>query len=217
MKTKCLIVLAALLLIGAALLFYRNNSIKEDMIYSVSLLDMKTQKEKEENHFISRVDALNQAYTLFLEGLGINLRSSEITMYINLYKDAKNKDTYNWLVSWYNKETMESYSCTISASEDKVVNLFVVEERKLLSSSEEHKASYTQEEVLEVVQNFLNVLGKEVHQYRVVEVAPEYDYTDHYKKYFFSNEQEKTDRFYMEIDMNQKLIISYEIDPGDTK
>ncbi|MDO5292329.1 MAG: hypothetical protein Q4F05_06215 [bacterium] len=217
MKTKLYITLAMLLFIVPALVFYRSNSIHQNVIYNVSILDTKDQKEKPQNYFITRVDALNQAYTLFLEGLGINLRSSEITMYINLYKDMEHKNSYNWLVSWYNKKTMESYTCTISASEDKVINLFVVEEREIFPTLEEEKKAYSSKEVQEVVQRFLSVLGKDEAEYQITEVDPQYSYEHYYNKYLFINKEDEKDKFYMEIDMSQKLIISYEIDPGDEK
>lgn len=207
MKNKLFILLCIGLLFGAGMFGIYKYQIKENVIYSQSILDTKTAEQKASDTYITRVEAIQEAYQVFEEGIGISVKSSDLVMYINLYKES---DNYVWIMSWYGESTAESYSCTIAADTGEIRNLYVVEPENHSETNKSHGLS--QEEVIALVKPLLKVMEIDWNDYNI-EMQGTLNKDDaclQYSRCRFVNKENSKDTFSIELDGKRKCIVSYE-------
>ncbi|MDD5936198.1 MAG: hypothetical protein PUC65_11685 [Clostridiales bacterium] len=128
---------------------------KENYLYPIN--SIPENRISESNQKITRRDAVKKAYDLFESLYGVNLKSSEKQMYINLYKDEQKEQPYQWVMSWYDYETKENYTLTLDAMEGHVQYLYAgIRETK---TAEKHPQSMTFPDIQTLVNEFVNGIG----------------------------------------------------------
>lgn len=213
MKQKLFILLGILVLSVASSYFYHKSSIRENVLYLETVLrEVDDEVALVQPEYISRTKAINTAYSIFSEGLGIQLLNETMITYINLYTDLEDYGTYKWFMSWYNEMTSDYYSCTINASDGKILSLYsdVMSDEDLNLEQEEQTVS--QEEFMEAVVPFLKAAYISMSQYYVIQESgfDKNEVVEDFKRCIFVNRVDKTDQFVIEIDERTKRIRSYE-------
>lgn len=204
MKNKWIYIgIFALFIIGG-ILYKKQNFLEEDTLYSQSILKNEDIQQRANSNYISRVEAIGRAYDIYREGLGINLYSPEITMYINLYHDTA-RDEYQWLMSWYRESNLDSYCCTISAEEGQILSVYVNEK------NDSNLNAYSGEEHID---KFLNVLGYNLSDYIVKSKKYKIKEENQEKvlvQYSYVNQQDSSNQFIVEWEQSTGLITTFEV------
>ena len=213
MKQKLFILLGMLALGLGSTYLYHEGSIRENVLYKETVLrKVDEEAERVRPEAISRTQAINTAYSVFSEGLGVQLLNENIIMYINLYTDPEDDDIYKWFMSWYNELTSDYYSFTINASDGRIISLYSDEMSNEDLVLEEEEQTVSREEFMEAVVPFLKAINISMSQYYVVQEnsMDQHEVVEDFKRCIFVNRLDKTDQFVIEIDEQTKRIRSYD-------
>ncbi len=193
-----------------ALLFLNQAyGIQEDTLYNESILEGKNTLKEPNGAFVTREDAIQEAYHVFGQGLNISLMDSDLSMHMNLYCDREGPNTYQWVMSWQREVVLDTYSCTINALTGEVLTVYV-----LKGNHEEVKRNnqtWTKDTIMKKVTPFLDVIGIDSSEYEIQleENTPEL-MGDSYQSCIFINKRQKKQEFRMEINEETREIASFE-------
>lgn len=215
MKHRLFLLLGMIAFVVGSSYLYHECSIREDVLYLETVLrEVEDETEQVQPEFISRAKAINIAYTTFSEGLGIQLLKENVITYINLYTDTEEYETYKWFMSWYNEMTGDYYSCTINASDGKILSLYSDEMSAEIYElkPDQKEQTVNQEEFMAVVVPFLQAIDISMSHYYVVQGSgmDHNEVVDDFTRCIFVNRADKTDQFILEMNEQTKSIRSYE-------
>ena len=216
MKNKLLcLILVGVLIFGGVSWYYCFN-LQENVIYSQSVLNTTQPGNMSHNSFaVTRVQAINKAYDVFEQGLGICLYDSDITMHINLYRDQP-YNNYQWVMSWYEEGGAATYSCTISADSGKILNLYAIKANSEKKNEIELYDQALQEEKTGV---FLKSVGVNLNNYKLekVEFISEEAMQNSYVISRYRNLNDETDVFDIEWNQQIGMVQAYEVRTGKSE
>ena len=209
MKNHYVLLIISIGAIIGIMILQNRYMIKENTLYSQSTLIDYDVQIQENQEIMTRTEAIDKVRRAFLEGLGIDLSAPDITMYINLYKETQNQSSYKWVMSWYDAERLTTYSCTIAASDGRILSLYNGDGDS--KSELEEDEGLSQEEVLDIIEPFMIAIEIDWKEY---ELAMQGNVTeDHatfkYRSCEFINKSNPEDKLVIELDGRRKSIKAY--------
>lgn len=212
MKRIVAIVAGIVVFLGAAVLLHRTYGIQENVLYNEKLLGVE-EKEQQEDSLVTRMQAMEQAYAIFGQGIGVSLLDSDMTMNINLYYDKSEQGAYKWSMTWLRESTLESYSCIIDVMTGELCGLYVSEIQQ--ESTQEISDALTKKEARKIIRPFLEVIGIREEDYTMKAHPKRISFDQSiYRRYVFKD-KEGVERFLIEIDESTKKIILFQKTTGE--
>lgn len=161
-KRIMMILMATILVLFIA---YMNNKYyyREDHLYWEESL--QGEQLTTGSQFITRRTAIQKAYDIFRKEYGVDLTSSNIEMYVNLYKDIEDSGSYNWLMSWYDYEKKENYTFTIDAINGEILYLYAGKRGSNVAKSNPESLTYP--EITLLIDELAGHLGISMEQFQL--------------------------------------------------
>ena len=102
MKSKIIILALVVILIGLFSMFNITNSypFKENVLYNQDDISGYNETQTESSNLVNRNEAIKIAKYYIGNILGNDLSEEDNKMYVNLYRNDSNADSYYWNISW---------------------------------------------------------------------------------------------------------------------
>ena len=147
MKVKITIVVFALLSIVMFFFFNIKYPYKENVLYSQNDIKNYDEKQSKSSNLINRDEAIKIAKYYIEDILGNDLDSDDNKMYVNLYRNDSNADSYYWNISW----SRPNLSCGVEINTiNKQINNIYVNKNFDWNNNKSESLLLSQNEVLEI-------------------------------------------------------------------
>ena len=211
MKIKIIVVVLALLL-GTIYLFLNiDYPYTENVLYSEKDVKNYNENQSGSSNLINRNEAIKIAKYYIEDILGNDLDSDDSKIYVNLYKNDSNSESYYWNISW----SRPSLSCGVEINtinreiNDIYVNKYI---DKDINNNPDISTNLTKNEILEIVRDLVTALGFDLDSYNL-SVSDVNNYNYNYKVCTFTKKNDKNDKFVIDIYSKEKFITRYRRNP----
>ena len=209
MKVKITIVVFALLSIVMFFFFNIKYPYKENVLYSQNDIKNYDEKQSKSSNLINRDEAIKIAKYYIEDILGNDLDSDDNKMYVNLYKNDRQAESYYWNISW----SSPNLSCGIEINTiNKQINNIYVSRDFNQGDNKVNTTLLNQYEVLDIVENFVEALGFDLNIYKLDTNNMNYN-IDGNQICTFVNKNNPEDRFEIDISITGKFITRYVRNP----
>ena len=209
MKIKIIVVVLALLFSTIFLFFNIDYPYRENVLYSQR--DVKNYNENQvgSSNLINRNEAIKIAKYYIEDILGNDLDSDDSKIYVNLYKNDSNSESYYWNISW----SSPTLSCGIEINTiNKQINNIYVNKNFDWNNNKSESLLLSQNEVLEIANTLIVALGFDLDTYKLD--AQHINFSDEgYQICTFINKNNREDRFAIYISPTEKYIARYVRNP----
>lgn len=209
MKIKIIFVVLALLFSTLFLFFNIDYPYRENVLYSQR--DVKNYNENQvgSSNLINRNEAIKIAKYYIEDILGNDLDSDDSKIYVNLYKNDSNSESYYWNISW----SSPTLSCGIEINTiNKQINNIYVNKNFDWNNNKSESLLLSQNEVLEIANTLIVALGFDLDTYKLD--AQHINFSDEgYQICTFINKNNREDRFAIYISPTEKYIARYVRNP----
>ena len=209
MKVKITIVVFALLSIVMFFFFNIKYPYKENVLYSQNDIKNYDEKQSKSSNLINRDEAIKIAKYYIEDRLGNDLDSDDNKMYVNLYRNDSNADSYYWNISW----SRPNLSCGVEINTiNKQINNIYVNKNFDWNNNKSESLLLSQNEVLEIANTLIVALGFDLDTYKLD--AQHVNFSDEgYQICTFINKNNREDRFAIYISPTEKYIARYVRNP----
>ena len=212
MKIKIIFVVLALLFSTLFLFFNIDYPYRENVLYSQR--DVKNYNENQvgSSNLINRNEAIKIAKYYIEDILGNDLDSDDSKIYVNLYKNDSNSESYYWNISW----SRPNLSCGVEINtinreiNDIYVNKYI---DKDINNNPDISTNLTKNEILEIVRDLVTALGFDLDSYNL-SVSDVNNYNSNYKVCTFTKKNDPSDKFVIDIYSKNKFITRYRRNPS---
>ena len=212
MKIKIIFVVLALLFSTLFLFFNIDYPHRENVLYSQR--DVKNYNENQvgSSNLINRNEAIKIAKYYIEDILGNDLDSDDSKIYVNLYKNDSNSESYYWNISW----SRPNLSCGVEINtinreiNDIYVNKYI---NKDINNNPEISTNLSKSEILEIVRDLVTALGFDLDSYNL-SVSDVNNYNYNYKVCTFTKKNDPNDKFVIDIYSKNKFITRYRRNPS---
>ena len=212
MKIKIIVVVLALLFSTLFLFFNIDYPYRENVLYSQR--DVKNYNENQvgSSNLINRNEAIKIAKYYIEDILGNDLDSDDSKIYVNLYKNDSNSESYYWNISW----SRPSLSCGVEINtinreiNDIYVNKYI---DKNINNDPNISTNLTKDEILDIVRDLVQALGFDLKSYNL-SVSDVNNYNYNYKVCTFTKKIDPNDKFAIDIYSKNKFITRYRRNPS---
>ncbi len=211
MKIKIIVVVLALLL-GTIYLFLNiDYPYTENVLYSEKDVKNYNENQSGSSNLINRNEAIKIAKYYIEDILGNDLDSDDSKIYVNLYKNDSNSESYYWNISW----SRPSLSCGVEINtinreiNDIYVNKYI---DKNINNDPNISTNLTKDEILDIVRDLVQALGFDLKSYNL-SVSDVNNYNYNYKVCTFTKKNDKNDKFVIDIYSKEKFITRYRRNP----
>lgn len=212
MKIKIIVVVLALLL-GTIYLFLNiDYPYTENVLYSEKDVKNYNENQSGSSNLINRNEAIKIAKYYIEDILGNDLDSDDSKIYVNLYKNDSNSESYYWNISW----SRPSLSCGVEINtinreiNDIYVNKYI---NKDINNNPEISTNLSKSEILEIVRDLVTALGFDLDSYNL-SVSDVNNYNYNYKVCTFTKKNDPNDKFVIDIYSKNKFITRYRRNPS---
>ena len=212
MKIKIIVVVLALLL-GTIYLFLNiDYPYTENVLYSQRDVKNYNENQSGSSNLINRNEAIKIAKYYIEDILGNDLDSDDSKIYVNLYKNDSNSESYYWNISW----SRPSLSCGVEINtinreiNDIYVNKYI---NKDINNNPEISTNLSKSEILEIVRDLVTALGFDLDSYNL-SVSDVNNYNYNYKVCTFTKKNNPNDKFVIDIYSKNKFITRYRRNPS---
>ena len=212
MKIKIIVVVLALLL-GTIYLFLNiDYPYTENVLYSEKDVKNYNENQSGSSNLINRNEAIKIAKYYIEDILGNDLDSDDSKIYVNLYKNDSNSESYYWNISW----SRPSLSCGVEINtinreiNDIYVNKYI---DKDINNNPDISTNLTKNEILEIVRDLVTALGFDLDSYNL-SVSDVNNYNYNYKVCTFTKKNDPNDKFVIDIYSKNKFITRYRRNPS---
>ena len=195
MKIKIIVVVLALLFSTIFLFFNIDYPYRENVLYSQR--DVKNYNENQ----VGSSNLINR-----------NEASDDSKIYVNLYKNDSNSESYYWNISW----SRPNLSCGVEINtinreiNDIYVNKYI---NKDINNNPEISTNLSKSEILEIVRDLVTALGFDLDSYNL-SVSDVNNYNYNYKVCTFTKKNDPSDKFVIDIYSKNKFITRYRRNPS---
>ena len=184
-------------------------SFKENVLYTQNDVSGYNENEKENNNLVNRNEAIKTAKNYIGNILGNDLSEEDNKMYVNLYKNDRQAESYYWNISW----SSPNLSCGIEINTiNKQINNIYVSRDFNQGDNKLNTTLLNQYEVLDIVENFVEALGFDLNIYKLDTNNMNYN-IDGNQICTFVNKNNPEDRFEIDISITGKFITRYVRNP----
>ena len=212
MKIKIIVVVLALLL-GTIYLFLNiDYPYTENVLYSEKDVKNYNENQSGSSNLINRNEAIKIAKYYIEDILGNDLDRDDSKIYVNLYKNDSNSESYYWNISW----SRPSLSCGVEINtinreiNDIYVNKYI---DKDINNNPDISTNLTKNEILEIVRDLVTALGFDLDSYNL-SVSDVNNYNYNYKVCTFTKKNDPSDKFVIDIYSKNKFITRYRRNPS---
>ena len=182
---------------------------KENVLYTQNDVSGYNENEKENNNLVNRNEAIKIAKYYIGNILGNDLSEEDNKMYVNLYKNDRQAESYYWNISW----SSPNLSCGIEINTiNKQINNIYVSRDFNQGDNKLNTTLLNQYEVLDIVENFVEALGFDLNIYKLDTNNMNYN-IDGNQICTFVNKNNPEDRFEIDISITGKFITRYVRNP----
>ena len=208
MNKKMMIILLISIGIIIVLVSNINCPYKENILYSQSQLNGYNEKVMVNNNLINRSEAIEIATNLLSDTLGVDLSEGNPQMFVDVYRDTKFNDVYDWNILWSKEGYSGSYGVEIKSDNGEILNVYLNIDMPVKNTN--ISSELTKDDLLDIIKPFADKLKIDLNSYNlniksVVEYNPVGIKTP-YKYCTFTNGIEK---FRIKIDSRAEAIVSY--------
>ena len=208
MNKKMMIILLISIGIIIVLVSNINCPYKENILYSQSQLNGYNEKVMVNNNLINRSEAIEIATNLLSDTLGVDLSEGNPQMFVDVYRDTKFNDVYDWNILWSKEGYSGSYGVEIKSDNGEILNVYLNIDMPVKNTNISSELS--RDDLLDIIKPFADKLKIDLNSYNlniksVVEYNPVGIKTP-YKYCTFTNGIEK---FRIKIDSRAEAIVSY--------
>lgn len=208
MNKKMMIILLISIGIIIVLVSNINCPYKENILYSQSQLNGYNEKLTVNNNLINRSEAIEIATNLLSDTLGVDLSEGNPQMFVDVYRDTKFNDVYDWNILWSKEGYSGSYGVEIKSDNGEILNVYLNIDMPVKNTN--ISSELTKDDLLDIIKPFADKLKIDLNSYNlniksVVEYNPVGIKTP-YKYCTFTNGIEK---FRIKIDSRAEAIVSY--------
>lgn len=208
MNKKMMIILLISIGIIIVLVSNINCPYKENILYSQSQLNGYNEKVMVNNNLINRSEAIEIATNLLSNTLGVDLSEGNPQMFVDVYRDTKFNDVYDWNILWSKEGYSGSYGVEIKSDNGEILNVYLNIDMPVKNTN--ISSELTKDDLLDIIKPFADKLKIDLNSYNlniksVVEYNPVGIKTP-YKYCTFTNGSEK---FRIIIDSRAEAIVSY--------
>ncbi|MFR2270977.1 MAG: hypothetical protein ACLS50_08095 [Clostridium sp.] len=211
MKSKIIILALVVILIGLFSMFNITNSypFKENVLYNQDDISGYNETQTESSNLVNRNEAIKIAKYYIGNILGNDLSEEDNKMYVNLYKNDRQAESYYWNISW----SSPNLSCGIEINTiNKQINNIYVSRDFNQGDNKVNTTLLNQYEVLDIVENFVEALGFDLNIYKLDTNNMNYN-IDGNQICTFVNKNNPEDRFEIDISITGKFITRYVRNP----
>ena len=211
MKSKIIILALVVILIGLFSMFNITNSytFKENVLYNQDDISGYNETQTESSNLVNRNEAIKIAKYYIGNILGNDLSEEDNKMYVNLYKNDRQAESYYWNISW----SSPNLSCGIEINTiNKQINNIYVSRDFNQGDNKLNTTLLNQYEVLDIVENFVEALGLDLNIYKLDTNNMNYN-IDGNQICTFVNKNNPEDRFEIDISITGKFITRYVRNP----
>ena len=211
MKSKIIILALVVILIGLFSMFNITNSysFKENVLYNQDDISGYNETQTESSNLVNRNEAIKIAKYYIGNILGNDLSEEDNKMYVNLYKNDRQAESYYWNISW----SSPNLSCGIEINTiNKQINNIYVSRDFNQGDNKLNTTLLNQYEVLDIVENFVEALGFDLNIYKLDTNNMNYN-IDGNQICTFVNKNNPEDRFEIDISITGKFITRYVRNP----
>ena len=211
MKSKITILVLVVILIGLFSMFNITNSytFKENVLYNQDDISGYNETQTESSNLVNRNEAIKIAKYYIGNILGNDLSEEDNKMYVNLYKNDRQAESYYWNISW----SSPNLSCGIEINTiNKQINNIYVSRDFNQGDNKLNTTLLNQYEVLDIVENFVEALGFDLNIYKLDTNNMNYN-IDGNQICTFVNKNNPEDRFEIDISITGKFITRYVRNP----
>ena len=211
MKSKITILVLVVILIGLFSMFNITNSytFKENVLYNQDDISGYNETQTESSNLVNRNEAIKIAKYYIGKILGNDLSEEDNKMYVNLYKNDRQAESYYWNISW----SSPNLSCGIEINTiNKQINNIYVSRDFNQGDNKLNTTLLNQYEVLDIVENFVEALGFDLNIYKLDTNNMNYN-IDGNQICTFVNKNNPEDRFEIDISITGKFITRYVRNP----
>ena len=211
MKSKIIILALVVILIGLFSMFNIKNSypFKENVLYNQDDISGYNETQTESSNLVNRNEAIKIAKYYIGNILGNDLSEEDNKMYVNLYKNDRQAESYYWNISW----SSPNLSCGIEINTiNKQINNIYVSRDFNQGDNKLNTTLLNQYEVLDIVENFVEALGFDLNIYKLDTNNMNYN-IDGNQICTFVNKNNPEDRFEIDISITGKFITRYVRNP----
>lgn len=208
MNKKMMIILLISIGIIIVLVSNINCPYKENILYSQSQLNGYNEKLTVNNNLINRSEAIEIATNLLSDTLGVDLSEGNPQMFVDVYRDTKFNDVYDWNILWSKEGYSGSYGVEIKSDNGEILNVYL--NIDMPAKNTNISSELSRDDLLDIIKPFAEELKIDLNSYdlnikSVVEYNPVGIKTP-YKYCTFTNGIEK---FRIKIDSRAEAIVSY--------
>lgn len=204
MKVKITIVVFALLSIVMFFFFNIKYPYKENVLYSQNDIKNYDEKQSKSSNLINRDEAIKIAKYYIEDILGNDLDSDDNKMYVNLYRNDSNADSYYWNISW----SRPNLSCgvEINTINKEINDIYVNKDLDKVDNNQKSSLPLKKEEILQIVDKLVKALGFNLDLYDLMYLKEIIITT---KFVHLTNKKDDKDKFMIYIVNNGKFITRY--------
>ena len=212
MKIKIIVVVLALLFSTLVLFLNIDYPYRENVLYSQRDVKNYNENQSGSSNLINRNEAIKIAKYYIEDILGNDLDSDDSKIYVNLYKNDSNSESYYWNISW----SRPSLSCGVEINtinreiNDIYVNKYI---DKDINNNPEISTNLSKSEILEIVRDLVTALGFDLDSYNL-SVSDVNNYNYNYKVCTFTKKNDPSDKFVIDIYSKNKFITRYRRNPS---
>ena len=184
-------------------------SFKENVLYNQNDISGYNETQTESSNLVNRNEAIKIAKYYIGNILGNDLSEEDNKMYVNLYKNDRQAESYYWNISW----SSPNLSCGIEINTiNKQINNIYVSRDFNQGDNKLNTTLLNQYEVLDIVENFVEALGFDLNIYKLDTNNMNYN-IDGNQICTFVNKNNPEDRFEIDISITGKFITRYVRNP----
>ena len=217
MKNKILTILSLILLSFILVLVVKANyPYKENVLYTEDQLSGYEEQQYDTDNMINRNQAIEIATYILSDVLNVDMTKGNPQKYVEVYRDPKENDTYNWNIWWSRDYNLGNYGIEINSITGEILHIYINEKRPTVNTNISNEL--TKQQILDIIKPLTDKLEINLAEYSLkVRSKVEYDITGvktPYKYCTFKNK--KNDKFRIVIDAKSETIVSYMKNPyGD--
>ena len=208
MNKKMMIIL--LISIGIIIILVSNINCpyKENILYSQSQLNGYNEKVMVNNNLINRSEAIEIATNLLSNTLGVDLSEGNPQMFVDVYRDTKFNDVYDWNILWSKEGYSGSYGVEIKSDNGEILNVYLNIDMPVKNTN--ISSELTKDDLLDIIKPFADKLKIDLNSYNLnIKSVVEYNPVGIKTPYKYCTFTNGSDKFRIIIDSRAEAIVSY--------
>ena len=208
MNKKMMIILLISIGIIIVLVSNINCPYKENILYSQSQLNGYNEKVMVNNNLINRSEAIEIATNLLSNTLGVDLSEGNPQMFVDVYRDTKFNDVYDWNILWSKEGYSGSYGVEIKSDNGEILNVYLNIDMPVKNTN--ISSELTKDDLLDIIKPFAEELKIDLNSYDLnIKSVVKYNTVGIKTPYKYCTFTNGSDKFRIIIDSRAEAIVSY--------